>query len=152
MRMRTVEIGVGAFMLAGIAALIVLALNVSGLNMSEQGKGYKVYARFENIGGLTPRAKVSMSGVQIGKVTAISIDTRMLMAEVEMEIFDEVDYLTTDSSASILTAGLLGEQYIGIVPGADEEVLAEGDYIEDTQSALVLEELIGKFLFNKVGE
>jgi len=152
MRMRTVEIGVGAFMLAGIAALIVLALNVSGLNLSEQGGGYKVYARFENIGGLTPRAKVSMSGVQIGQVTNIRIDTRMLMAEVEMEIFDNVDYLTTDSSASILTAGLLGEQYIGIVPGADEEVLGEGDYIEDTQSALVLEELIGKFLFNKVGE
>lgn len=139
-------------MLAGIAALLVLALNVSGLNLSEQGKGYKVYARFENIGGLTPRAKVSMSGVQIGKVTAIRIDTRMLMAEVEMEIFNEVDYLTTDSSASILTAGLLGEQYIGVVPGADVEVLGDGDYIEDTQSALVLEELIGKFLFNKVGE
>lgn len=139
-------------MLVGIAALIVLALNVSGLNLSEQGGGYKVYARFENIGGLTPRAKVSMSGVQIGQVTNIRIDTRMLMAEVEMEIFDSVDYLTTDSSASILTAGLLGEQYIGIVPGADEEVLGEGDYIEDTQSALVLEELIGKFLFNKVGE
>src|SRR5690554_374045 len=152
MRMRTVEIGVGAFMLAGIVALIVLALNVSGLNLSEQGSGYKVYARFENIGGLTPRAKVSMSGVQIGKVTNIRIDTRMLMAEVEMEIFDSVDYLTTDSSASILTAGLLGEQYIGIVPGADDEVLGEGDYIQDTQSALVLEELIGKFLFNKVGE
>jgi phospholipid/cholesterol/gamma-HCH transport system substrate-binding protein len=152
MRMRTVEIGVGAFMLAGIAALLVLALNVSGLNLSEQGKGYKVYARFENIGGLTPRAKVSMSGVQIGKVTAIRIDTRMLMAEVEMEIFNEVDYLTTDSSASILTAGLLGEQYIGVVPGADVEVLGDGDYIEETQSALVLEELIGKFLFNKVGE
>lgn len=139
-------------MLAGIAALLVLALNVSGLNLSEQGKGYKVYARFENIGGLTPRAKVSMSGVQIGKVTAIRIDTRMLMAEVEMEIFNEVDYLTTDSSASILTAGLLGEQYIGVVPGADVEVLGDGDYIEETQSALVLEELIGKFLFNKVGE
>jgi len=152
MRMRTVEIGVGAFMLAGLAALIVLALNVSGLSLSEQGKGYKVYARFENIGGLTPRAKVAMSGVQIGQVTAIRIDPRMLMAEVEMEIFDEVDYLTTDSSASILTAGLLGEQYIGVVPGADEEVLSDGDYIEDTQSALVLEELIGKFLFNKVGE
>jgi ABC-type transport system involved in resistance to organic solvents, periplasmic component len=150
--MRTIEIGVGAFLLAGIAALIVLALNVSGLNLSEQVKGYKIYARFENVGGLTPRAKVAMSGVQIGRVTAIRIDPRMLMAEVEMEIFDDVDYLTTDSSASILTSGLLGEQYIGIVPGADEEMLAEGDYIQDTQSALVLEELIGKFLFNKVGE
>jgi len=77
MRMRTVEIGVGAFMLAGLAALIVLALNVSGLNLSEQSKGYKVYARFENIGGLTPRAKVSMSGVQIGKVISRSVLIRV---------------------------------------------------------------------------
>ena len=152
MRMRTVEIGVGAFMLAGILALVVLVLNVSGLNLSEQTGGYKVYARFDNIGGLTPRAKVAMSGVQIGQVTAIRIDRDMLMAEVEMEIFDEVDYLTTDSSASILTAGLLGEQYIGVVPGAEDDILADGDIIRDTQSALVLEELIGKFLFNKVSE
>ncbi len=152
MRMRTVEIGVGAFMLAGILALVVLALNVSGLNPSEQRSGYKVYARFDNIGGLTPRAKVAMSGVQIGQVTAIRIDKDMLMAEVEMEIFSDVDYLTSDSSASILTAGLLGEQYIGVAPGAEDELLGDGDYIQDTQSALVLEELIGKFLFNKVSE
>ncbi len=152
MRMRNVEIGVGAFMLAGILALVVLALNVSGLNLSQQTGGYKVYARFDNIGGLTPRAKVAMSGVQIGEVTAIRIDPKMLMAEVELQIFSDVDYLSTDSAASILTAGLLGEQYIGIVPGAEDDVLAEGDYIQDTQSALVLEELIGKFLFNKVSE
>ncbi|GAA0689590.1 outer membrane lipid asymmetry maintenance protein MlaD [Marinobacterium maritimum] len=152
MRMRTVEIGVGAFMLAGILALVVLALNVSGLNPAEQTGSYKVYARFDNIGGLTPRAKVAMSGVQIGQVTAIRIDKEMLMAEVEMEIFNDVDYLTADTSASILTAGLLGEQYIGVVPGAEDDLLSEGDFIQDTQSALVLEELIGKFLFNKVSE
>jgi phospholipid/cholesterol/gamma-HCH transport system substrate-binding protein len=90
--------------------------------------------------------------VQIGQVKAIRIDKDMLMAEVEMEIFNDVDYLTVDSSASILTAGLLGEQYIGVVPGAEEDLLGEGDFIQDTQSALVLEELIGKFLFNKVSE
>ncbi|MBA4503114.1 outer membrane lipid asymmetry maintenance protein MlaD [Marinobacterium marinum] len=152
MRMRTVEIGVGAFMLAGILALVVLALNVSGLKLSEQAGSYKVYARFDNIGGLRPRAKVAMSGVQIGQVKSIRIDKNLLMAEVEMEIFNDVDYLTVDSSASILTSGLLGEQYIGVVPGAEDDVLEEGAFIQDTQSALVLEELIGKFLFNKVSE
>ena len=109
MRMRTVEISVGAFMLAGIIALVLLALNVSGLNLASQGDTYKVYARFENVGGLTPRSKVTMSGVQIGQVTAIHLDTEMLMAKVELDIHKDVDYLSIDSSAQILTAGLLGE-------------------------------------------
>ena len=152
MRMRTMEISVGFLMLAGFLALVVLALNVSGLSLADQTGGYKVYARFENIGGLTPRAKVAMSGVQIGQVTAIRLDPKLLMADVEMEIRSDVDYLSTDSSAQILTAGLLGEQYIGIVPGADDQVLKDGSRIRDTQSALVLEDLIGKFLFNKVSE
>lgn len=152
MRIRTLEIGVGAFILAGFLALVVLILNVSGLKVSQAEGAYKVYARFENIGGLTERAKVTISGVTIGQVTDISIDRQALMALVEMEINRDVDYLTLDSSASILTAGLLGEKYIGITVGADEEMLADGDQIEDTQSALVLEDLIGKFLFNKVSE
>jgi len=152
MRMRSLEIGVGGLILAGAVSLITLAINVSGLSFSDSTGGYNIYARFENVGGLTERAKVSLSGVQIGEVTAIRIDTRMLMADVEMRIFDEVDYLSKDSSAQILTAGLLGEKYIGITPGFEEETLAEGSRIEDTQSALVLEELIGKFLFNKVSE
>jgi phospholipid/cholesterol/gamma-HCH transport system substrate-binding protein len=146
------EISVGFLMLAGFLALVVLALNISGLSLAGQGGGYKVYARFENIGGLTVRSKVSMSGVQIGEVTNIRIDTDLLMAEVEMTIRDDVDYLSTDSSAQILTSGLLGEQYIGITPGAEDETLQDGDRIRDTQSALVLEELVGKFLFNKVSE
>ncbi|MBV1787292.1 outer membrane lipid asymmetry maintenance protein MlaD [Marinobacterium sp. D7] len=152
MRMRTMEIGVGFLMLAGAVALVVLALNISGLSLADQGGGYRIYARFENIGGLTARAKVAMSGVQIGEVTAIRLDPKFLVAEVEMKIRDDVDYLSTDSSAQILTAGLLGEQYIGITPGAEEENLKDGDRIQDTQSALVLEDLIGKFLFNKVSE
>lgn len=152
MRMRTMEISVGFLMLAGAVALVVLALNISGLSLSNQGGGYTVYARFENIGGLTNRAKVAMSGVQIGEVTAIRLDPKFLIAEVEMQIRSDVDYLSTDSSAQILTAGLLGEQYIGITPGAEEENLEDGDRIQDTQSALVLEDLIGKFLFNKVSE
>ena len=152
MRIRTLEIGVGALIMAGVLALVGLALNVSGLNLSQQGQGYTVYARFDNIGGLTERAKVSLSGVQIGQVTRIGIDKKRLMAEIEMQIFEEVDYLSIDSSAQILTAGLLGEKYIGITPGFEDEVLSEGMVIEDTQSALVLEDIVGKFLFNKVSE
>ena len=152
MRMRIMEISVGAFLVAGIIALILLALSVSGLSTSGQGDTYKVYARFENIGGLSVRSKVSMSGVMIGRVTNIDLDPEMLMARVEMEIDEDVNFLSLDSSASILTAGLLGEQYIGVTVGAEEEYLKDGEYIEDTQSALVLEELIGKFLFNEVSE
>jgi len=152
MRIRGVELGVGVFMLAGALALAVLALNVSGLNLTQQKASYKIYALFENIGGLTARSKVTMAGVHIGQVTSIALDKDQLMARVEMEIHDDVDYLTADSSASILTAGLLGEKYIGITTGADDEMLGNGDYIEDTQSALVLEELIGKFLFNQATE
>jgi phospholipid/cholesterol/gamma-HCH transport system substrate-binding protein len=133
-------------------AMVALAINVSGLNLSQKSGGYSVYARFDNIGGLTERAKVSMSGVQIGQVTAIRIDRKRLMAEVEMQIFDDVDYLSIDSSAQILTAGLLGEKYIGITPGFEDDLLENGMTIEDTQSALVLEEIVGKFLFNKVSE
>lgn len=152
MRIRTLEIGVGAFILAGCLALAFLIINVSGLRASAGSDTFTIYARFENVGGLTVRSKVSMSGVVIGQVTDIRIDPQYLQALVEMKIDKRVDYLTTDSSAAILTAGLLGEKYIGITPGADLEILSEGDYIGDTQSALVLEELIGKFLFNKVSE
>ena len=149
MRIRGMELGVGIFMLVGLLSLIVLAINVSGLSLNKQEGSYKIYALFENTGGLSSRAKVTMSGVNIGQVTNISLDPDQLMARVEMQINADADFLTIDSSASILTSGLLGEKYIGVTSGADDELLAEGDYIEDTQSALVLEELVGKFLFNK---
>ncbi|MBU2966115.1 outer membrane lipid asymmetry maintenance protein MlaD [Amphritea sp. 2_MG-2023] len=153
MRNRGIELGVGVFMLVGMLSLAMLAISVSGLTLAKQEGSYKIYARFENAGGLTARSKVTMSGVAIGKVTNISIDRQKLMALVEMEINADVDYLTSDSSASILTAGLLGEKYVGITTGAaDDEILKEGDFIEDTQSSLVLEELIGKFLFNQASE
>ncbi|BBB30709.1 outer membrane lipid asymmetry maintenance protein MlaD [Neptunomonas japonica] len=150
MRMRWVEIMVGFFMVLGMLALLGLALNVSGLKLSAQQDNYTVLARFENIGGLTSRAKVTLSGVQIGEVKSIKIDTQRLVALVTMDIYSDIDYLSIDSSAKILTAGLLGEQYIGISVGFEEDTLKDGDYIHDTQSALVLEDLIGKFLFNKV--
>ncbi|PCJ39484.1 MAG: outer membrane lipid asymmetry maintenance protein MlaD, partial [Moraxellaceae bacterium] len=142
MRTRTLEAFVGAFMLAGFAALIFLALKVSGLTLASADNSYRINARFENIGGLTVRAKVTMAGVAIGRVTNIYLDKEDFVGVVEMDIYSQYDNLSTDSTASILTAGILGEKYIGISVGAEEEFLGDGDEIDDTQSALVLEELI----------
>jgi phospholipid/cholesterol/gamma-HCH transport system substrate-binding protein len=150
--MRYIELAVGAFMIMGVIALVLMAFRVSGLTMDDAGETYTVKARFENLGGLTERAKVSMAGVTIGRVTQVYLDTEWYSAVVEMEINKSMSTLTSDTSAAILTAGLLGEKYIGLTVGAEEEYLAEGDWIEDTQSALVLEELIGRFLFNKAEE
>jgi phospholipid/cholesterol/gamma-HCH transport system substrate-binding protein len=134
MQNRTLEIGVGLFLMAGVLALLLLALRVSGLSVGSAGDTYKVYAYFDNIAGLTVRAKVTMAGVSIGKVTAIDLDRDSYMGRVT------------------LTAGLLGEKYIGISVGGDEEVLKDGSTIHDTQSSLVLEDLIGKFLLNSVNK
>jgi phospholipid/cholesterol/gamma-HCH transport system substrate-binding protein len=136
--------------LAGLLALLLLALRVSGLTVGSANDTYKVYAHFENIAGLTVRAKVTMAGVTIGKVTAIDLDRDSYTGRVTLSLDDSVDNLPVDSTASILTAGLLGEKYVGISVGGDEEVLADGDTIYDTQSSLVLEDLIGKFLLNSV--
>jgi phospholipid/cholesterol/gamma-HCH transport system substrate-binding protein len=113
---------------------------------------YKVYAHFENIAGLTVRSKVTMAGVTVGKVTAIDLDRNSYMGRVTMQLDDAVDNLPADSTASILTAGLLGEKYIGLSVGGEEEVLRDGGTIHDTQSSLVLEDLIGKFLLNSVNK
>ena len=139
-------------MVAGFAALIFLALKVSGLTLEAAEESYEVSARFENIGGLTVRAKVTMAGVVIGRVSNIYLDQEDFVGVVEMEIYNQFDNLSIDSTASILTAGVLGEKYIGIIVGAEDEYLTDGDEIEDTQSALVLEDLISKFLFNKTQE
>ncbi|WP_442109422.1 outer membrane lipid asymmetry maintenance protein MlaD [Pseudomonas sp. NUPR-001] len=152
MQNRTLEIGVGLFLLAGILALILLALRVSGLSASPSSDTYKVYANFDNIAGLTVRAKVTMAGVTIGKVTAIDLDRDTYTGRVTLQLEKRVDNLPTDSTASILTAGLLGEKYIGISVGGEESMLKDGATIHDTQSALVLEDLIGKFLLNTVGK
>lgn len=152
MRIKAMELTVGAFLLVGILAVLALALKVSGLGFEDKSNTYTVYAHFENIGGLTERSKVTMSGVVIGQVADIRLDPVALKALVEMEIYSDVDYLSIDSSLSILTAGLLGEKYLGVSVGAEEEYLEEGSYFEDTQSAMVLEELIGQFLFNQVSE
>ncbi|HSC83719.1 MAG TPA: outer membrane lipid asymmetry maintenance protein MlaD [Pseudomonas sp.] len=152
MQSRSLEIGVGLFLLAGMLALLLLALRVSGLSAAGSSDTYKLYANFDNIAGLTVRAKVTMAGVTIGKVTAIDLDRDSYTGRVTMEVEKRVNNLPLDSTASILTAGLLGEKYIGISVGGEEELLKEGGTIQDTQSSLVLEDLIGKFLMNSVNK
>ena len=150
MQSRTLEIGVGLFLLAGLLALLLLALRVSGLSAVGSGDTYRLYAYFDNVAGLTPRAKVTMAGVTIGKVVAVDLDKERYTGRVTLEVDRAVDNLPTDSTASILTAGLLGEKYIGLSVGGDDALLKDGSTIHDTQSALVLEDLIGKFLMNSV--
>lgn len=140
------EFVVGVFMIIGCLAIVFLAFRVSGLTQSTDAGAYTIQARFQNIGGLKVRSPVTIAGVLIGRVTDITFDTDTFEAVVTMTISPEYKVLPADSSASILTAGLLGEKYIGIEPGADEIILEEGDTIEFTQPALVLEQLIGKFL------
>lgn len=152
MQNRTIETGVGLFLLAGLLALLLLALRVSGLSATTANDTYKLYAYFDNIAGLTVRAKVSMAGVTIGKVTAIDLDRENFTGKVTMEVQKSVNNLPSDSTASILTAGLLGEKYVGISVGGDQALLKEGSTIHDTQSSLVLEDLIGKFLLNTVSK
>jgi phospholipid/cholesterol/gamma-HCH transport system substrate-binding protein len=142
---RYLELLVGCFLVAAIAALGVLAVQVSGLSLKPAGETYKVYAQFDDLGGLTLRAKVSLAGVTIGRVSNISLDKKKYVAVVEMEINKDVNDLTTDSIASIQTAGLLGEKYISISVGADQDYLHDGDTIFDTQSALNIEKLISNF-------
>ncbi|WP_111495749.1 outer membrane lipid asymmetry maintenance protein MlaD [Marinobacter bohaiensis] len=149
MRQRTVEIVVGAFMVAGCAALLFLALQVSGLTLQSSEPTYKVYANFNDIGGLAVRGQVSMAGVTIGRVTDISLDPDTYQARVEMEINKSVDIIPTDSSAIIRTAGLLGEKYIDVSIGADTSYMADGDTFYGTQSALNIERLISNFASGK---
>lgn len=148
MNKRWLELSVGLMIVAGIAALVALALQVSGGNIARNAQHYPISALFENAAGLGPKAKVTMAGVLVGEVVTVAIDPNTLMAQVHMKIRAEVNYLSIDSSASILTAGLLGEKYVGLTVGAEDEMLMAGDVIEDTQSAIVLEELIGQFLLN----
>ena len=146
MQMRTVEISVGAFVLAGILALVALMVRVSGVSLSTGDESHKLYAQFDDVAGLRVRAKVSMAGVTIGRVANIDVDHTYGVAIVEMEILEKSWPLPLDTGARILTEGVLGARYIGLMPGADEEMLDDGDYITDTQGALVLENLIGDLI------
>jgi len=140
--MRTVEISVGGFVLAGILALVFLVVRVSGINF-EDSATYSITARFDDVAGLKRRAKVSMAGVVIGRVAEIQVDTEYGEAVVYMEIERRAGPLSTDTGAQILTEGIIGSRYVSLLPGADEVSLEDGDEILDTQGALVLENLIG---------
>ncbi|MEP3561205.1 MAG: outer membrane lipid asymmetry maintenance protein MlaD [Marinobacter sp.] len=142
---RTTEIVVGFFMIAGLAALLFLALQVSGLSPKSASSTYTIYANFNDVGGLTPRGKVSMAGVTVGSIESINLDKNTFQAKVTMAIHSDVDTIPADSAAVIRTSGLLGEQYIDISIGGDMESLSEGDTFYSTQSAMNLERLISNF-------
>jgi phospholipid/cholesterol/gamma-HCH transport system substrate-binding protein len=142
---------VGLFVAMGIGALFILALKVGNMGTFSGGETYKLIAHFENVGGLKPKAPVKASGVVVGRVSEISFDNENYNARVVI-IMDKRFQFTKDTTASILTSGLLGEQYIGLVTGGDSKMLKEGDKIKMTQSAVVLENLIGQFLYNKAAE
>ncbi|MBU3002248.1 outer membrane lipid asymmetry maintenance protein MlaD [Paraglaciecola arctica] len=151
MKSKKAELLVGVFVVLTIAAGLMLALNVANNSMSGSDDTYTLYAKFDNIGGLKVRSAVKVGGVTVGRVDNISLGSTDFTPIVTMSILSEFDQFPETSSVSILTSGLLGEQYIGFQPGfAMEgiESLGQGDYIEDTKSALVLEDLIGQFLFS----
>ncbi|MBN9288427.1 MAG: outer membrane lipid asymmetry maintenance protein MlaD [Gammaproteobacteria bacterium 39-13] len=147
MQKRTIEIAVGIFFLLGIAAFAVMAIKVSGLSEIYNASGYTITAEFENIGGLKPRARVSIAGVAVGRVVSIDFDDKSYLAKVTLNIDNSVRNLPDDTSASILTAGLLGDNYIGLSPGFSDNFLKPGSNIplENTNKAVVLEELVSKF-------
>jgi phospholipid/cholesterol/gamma-HCH transport system substrate-binding protein len=140
------------FVLLGFASLFFLILKTTDVQSDLRGETYQVLARFENVGDLKLRAPVTMAGVTIGRVTGISFDSDRLDAQVTMRISANFDRIPDDTDASILTAGLIGGQYIGLTPGFSETYLAEQSEIQITHSALVLENLIGKFLVKLGGE
>ncbi len=151
MQKSAVEIWVGLFMAMGIAAIALLALKVSG-PVGAGGESFRIQARFENVGGLNERAPVMVGGVRIGRVTKISMDKEDYSAVVDMDIDVTYDNLSIDTSASVLTTGLLGAKFIGLEPGAEEIFLVEGDEIEITQSSIQLETLISQFMFNRAAQ
>jgi len=145
---RSVELGTGLFVLLGMAALFFLTTQTTGSDNFSGDDAYAVTARFENVGSLKDRAPVAMSGVTIGRVTEVRFDPEALNAEVTFVIDSRYDQIPDDSDASILTAGLLGSQYIGLQAGGSEFYLEEGSEIQFTQSAIVIENLISKYLFS----
>ncbi len=146
---KTQDTLVGLFVAVGIAALFYMALQVSNLGSYSAGDSYTVTARFQNSGGLKVKSPVSVAGVRIGRVSKITLDKQSHESVVEMNIDSQYDNLPSDSGASIYTAGLLGEQYINIDPGSSEDFLKNKSTLDITSSAIVLEEMIGKFMLNK---
>ena len=149
---RVIEIAVGLFIAAGMAALFLLAMQVSNLSNFGGEESYTLTATFENIGGLKVRSPVTVSGVRVGRVESIDYDNNAFEAVVTMLIDPQYNQIPEDTIAKIYTAGLLGEQYVGFDPGGSLDPLQEGSVIIMTQSALVLEEIVGQFLFSKAEE
>ena len=149
---RRIEILVGVFMAVGFLALFFLAMQVSNLGNLNTSVSYPVTARFENIGSLKEKAPVTLAGVEVGRVSAIGYDKVNFQAVVTLNIYEEYDQIPDDTFAKILTAGLLGEQYVGLDPGGSDTPLGPNGEIQVTQSALVLEEVIGQFIFSKAQE
>lgn len=147
----TMDLWVGVFVGAGIAALLFLALKVGSISGSDIQSPYTLIARFDNIGGLKARAPVKVAGVLVGRVAEIRYDNERFQAEVVFTVDGRYKF-PTDTFANILTSGLLGEQYVGLDPGGEDKLLAPGDVIKKTQSAVVLEKLISQFMFNKAAE
>lgn len=144
-----IETVVGVFIAIGLAALLMLSMKVSNLSSLASEDGYVIKARFLNIGGLKVRSPVKMAGVVIGRVTDIYIDEKTYDAVAELTIDDDFNNIPEDTSANIYTAGLLGEQYISLAPGGEETYLEAGGVIKITSDAVVLEQLIGQFLYSK---
>jgi len=151
MERTTVDLWVGIFVVGGMAALVMLAMKVGNLSTYNVSETYEIHAYFSNIGGLKPKASIKSAGVLVGRVTEISLDTERYEAKVKMSL-DKRYQFPKDTFANILTSGLLGEQYIGLIPGGDEAMIKDGEQIRKTQSAVVLEDLIGKFIYNKAEE
>jgi len=148
---KSIETLVGLFVLLGMLGFVFLALKSANLGSISGSDTYTLVARFDNVGGLKPRAPVRSAGVNVGRVTAITLDGKTFQGVVSLDI-DRRFQFPKDSAAKILTSGLLGDQYVGIEPGGDEKNLAAGDNIAQTQSAVVLENLIGQFLTGKAGD
>ena len=152
MNRKTLELWVGLFMAAGLLALAMLAFKVGNLATADVLNAYTVKARFDNIGSLKVKSPVTMAGVRIGRIASITFDSERYQAIVTMNIDGRYDKIPTDTSAAILTSGLLGEQYVSLEPGGAEQYVKAGDTLRLTQSAVVLEKLIGQFLFSKAAE
>ena len=150
-RMRTIEISVGAFVLAGILCLVFLAFRVSGVGVGSTSGTYTLLAKFDDVAGLRVRSKVSLAGVTIGRVAKIGVDSELGEAIVTMEISDDVRNLPIDTGARIQTEGFLGGRYVSLSPGGEEKMLKSGDTITNTQGAIGLESLIDQFI-GKMGQ
>ena len=151
MRKSAIDVWVGIFVAIGLLAALFLALKVGNMNAVSFAPTYQISARFDNIGGLKPRAPVKSAGVVVGRITNIAFDDKTYQATVTMTVEDAYQF-PKDSAAKILTSGLLGEQYIGLEAGGSDQMLVGGDKITQTQSAVVLENLISQFLYNKAAD